>query len=134
MRMVSVLALAAMLGACASAPVSNDVIFETVSRGQPLPDASCLVQTIEGSARISTPARLPLRNTQGDLRVVCDKPGFRTSEVLYRAGLYGAPAGSVGLGVASGGSVGVGLGFGLPIGGPGPAGIPERVLVEMNPL
>ncbi|MBK4734440.1 hypothetical protein [Noviherbaspirillum pedocola] len=127
--------LAAVLEGCASAPISNDVIFEAVSRGQPVPDVSCLVRTVEGSAQITTPARLPVRNTAGDLRVVCDKPGFRTSEVIYRAGVYGGPASSVGLGVASGGSVGVGLGFGVPIGGAyRGSGVPERVVIEMNPL
>jgi hypothetical protein len=127
--------IAAMLGACATAPVSNDVIIEAASRGQPIPDVSCLVQAVEGSTQITTPARLPIRNTRGDLRVVCDKPGYRTSEVLYRAGVYGGPASTVGLGVGSGGGgVGFGLGLGVPVGGGAPAGVPARVVVEMNPL
>jgi hypothetical protein len=132
--------LALGLGACATAPVSNDLGIETVSRGQPVPGANCTVQLVEGSFDIVTPAVVPARNTRGDLRVVCNKPGYRTSEVLYRGGYagydgYGSRT-SLGFGVGGGGgSVGYGIGLGVPIGGgASPSSMPASVLVEMNPL
>ena len=134
---VPILLIPLALAGCATGMVSNDVLIETVSRGQPLPGSSCLVQAREGSWTISTPASLPIRNTGGDLRVVCERPGFRSSEVLYRGGAYGGYGGSgssVGFGFGSGGNVGVGLGFGIPVGGAGGADVPARILVEMNPL
>ena len=131
--------LALGLGACATAPVSNDLSIETVSRGQPVPGASCTVQLVEGSFTIVTPAVVPARNTSGDLRVVCNKPGYRTSEVLYRGGYagydgYGSRT-SLGFGLGGGGgSIGYGIGLGVPIGGASPSSMPASVLVEMNPL
>ena len=125
-----------VLGGCAVAPVSDDVGIETLSGGQPLPGASCTVQTVEGSYSVLTPAAVPARRTRGDLRVVCEKAGYRTSEVLYRGLGYGAygNGSSVGLGLGGGaGNVGFGLGFGFPLGGGGD-GAPARILVEMTPL
>ena len=134
-----VMGLALGLGACATAPVSNDLSIETVSRGQPVPGASCTVQLVEGSFTIVTPAVVPARNTSGDLRVVCNKPGYRTSEVLYRGGYNGYDAygsrTSLGFGLGGGGgSIGYGIGLGVPIGGASPSSMPASVLVEMNPL
>lgn len=128
------------LAACATTPVSNDLRIETVSRGQAMPGASCTVQLAEGSFNIVTPAVVPVRNTRGDLRVVCNLPGYRTSEVLYRGGYAGYDAygsrTSLGFGLGGGGgSIGYGIGLGVPIGGgPGPSSLPATVLVEMNPL
>lgn len=142
MRRSGLPAILAALGlaACATMPVSNDLGIETVSRGQAVPGANCLVQLVEGSFNIVTPAVVPARNTRGDLRVVCNKPGYRTSEVLYRGGYagyngYGSRT-SLGFGLGGGGgSVGYGIGLGVPIGGgPGPSSLPATVLVEMNPL
>ncbi|MET0962599.1 MAG: hypothetical protein ABWY05_07230 [Noviherbaspirillum sp.] len=127
-------ALASMLvltlGACAIAPAGNELAIETVSAGQPLAGANCTVQTVEGSFNIVTPAAVPARNIRGDLRVVCDKQGYRSSEVLYRGLGYG---GATSFGAAGGsGNVGFGLGLGFPLGGA--ASAPARVLVEMTPL
>lgn len=128
------------LAACATAPVSNDLGIETVSRGQPVAGANCTVQLVEGSFDVVTPAVVPARNTRGDLRVVCNKPGYRTSEVLYRGsygsyGSYGSRT-SLGFGLGGGGgSIGYGIGLGMPIGGgASPSQVPSTVLVEMNPL
>lgn len=118
------------LGACAVPPAGNDLGIETVSAGQPLAGANCTVHTVEGSFNIVTPATVPARNTRGDLRVVCDKQGYRSSEVIYRGLGYG---GAASFGAAGGsGNFGFGLGLGFPLGG----GInaPARVLVEMTPL
>ena len=142
MRRRALLAIlsALVLAACATAPVSNDLGIETVSRGQPVAGASCTVQLVEGSFNIVTPAVVPARNTRGDLRVICNKQGYRTSEVLYRGGYpgydgYGSRT-SLGFGLGGGGgSIGYGIGLGVPIGGgASPSSVPARVLVEMNPL
>jgi len=135
-RLPGMLAVTMAVGACATPPVSKDLGIETASAGQPLPGAHCTVQTVDGSVTVVTPATVPLRNTPGDLRVVCDRPGYRTSEVLYRGlagGGYGGPSMGLGLG-GGGGNVGFGLGFGIPIGGIGSTGAPSRVVVEMTPL
>jgi hypothetical protein len=124
------------LAACATGVVSDDLVIETVSHGRALPGANCSVQTAEGMWNIVSPAAVPARHTRGDLRVVCEKPGYRPSEVLYRGmgyGGYGDTGASVGLGAAGGsGNVGFGLGIGIPLGGGDNA--PPRIFVEMNPL
>ena len=139
------LAIGMGLGARATTPVSNDLSIETVSRGQPVPGAHCTVQLVEGSFDIVTPAVVPARNTRGDLRLLCNLTGYRTSEVLYRGGYAGydgyASRTSLSFGVGGfsfgggGGGAGYGVGLGVPIGGgPGPSSLPASVLVEMNPL
>lgn len=129
------------LGACVTPPVGNDLVIETASAGQFLPGANCTVQTTEGSFTVVTPATVPVRNTPGDLRVVCDRQGYRTSEVLYRGLGYGGYGGyngyggsGVGIGLGGGGgNVGFGLGLGIPIGGGVNNSAPSRIVVEMTP-
>lgn len=127
------------VGACATPPVSNELGIETVSGGQFLAGANCTVQTAEGSFTVLTPATVPVRNTPGDLRVVCNRQGFRTSEVVYRGlgyggyNAYGGPSVGLGLG-GGGGNVGFGLGLGFPIGGVANNSAPSRIVVEMTPL
>ena len=135
---VSTLTLTLALGACVTPPVSNDLAIETASIGQFLPGANCTVQTVEGSFTVVTPATVPVRDTPGDLRVVCDRQGYRTSEVLYRGLGYGGYGGyggsSVGIGLGGGGgNVGFGLGLGIPIGGGANNSAPSRIVVEMTP-
>jgi hypothetical protein len=127
------------LAGCAAPPVSNEIGIETASAGQFLPGANCTVQTAAGSYSVVTPASVPVRNASGDLRVVCDRPGYRTSEVLYRGlghggySAYGGP--SIGLGIGGGsGNVGYALGFGFPVGGVSGNSLPPRIVVEMTPL
>ena len=138
-RQSGMLALILAVGACATPPVSNDLGIETASAGQYLAGANCTVQTIEGSFNVVTPATVPVRNTPGDLRVVCNRQGYRTSEVIYRGlgyGGYSAYGGgpSVGLGLGGGGgNVGFGLGLGFPIGGVAGNSAPSRIVVEMTP-
>jgi hypothetical protein len=125
--------LVLLLAACATGVVSDDLVIETVSHGRAVPGASCSVQTAEGMWDIVSPAVVPVRHTRGDLRVVCEKPGYRPSEVLYRGMGYGGTGASVGLGAAGGaGNVGFGLGIGVPLGGGD--NTPARIYVEMNPL
>jgi hypothetical protein len=128
-----ILLLSLALSACAATRMGNSSIgIETVSRGQVLTGAECTVNTAAGSWRVISPASAPVGSPAGDLRVICNKNGYRTSEVIYRP--YGASNSSLGIGIGGGsGNVGVGLGMGFPIGSGGGA-YPSRITVEMNPL
>jgi hypothetical protein len=119
------------LAACATTGTGNGMIaIETASNGQSLSGAACSVSTAAGSWNVTTPATAPVGSPNGDLRVVCNKSGYRTSEVVYRPS---SPVNSnIGIGVGTGGRVGVGLGFGIPL-GMGGGGYPSRITVDMNP-
>jgi hypothetical protein len=129
----SVVLSVVLLTACASGGLADgSIVVETASRGQPLPGANCAVSTGAGNWNIVTPATFIVGDARGDLRVVCNKSGYRTSEVLYRP--LGPSNSSIGIGIGGGtGNVGVGLGFGFPISFGG-ARYPSQVTVEMNPL
>lgn len=135
MRLVtcSVLSLSLLLGACATGGQGDGrVSITTATNGQEFAGANCVVMTSAGSWNITTPATLQLGNVNGELRIVCNRFGYRTSEL--RLPPYGQASGSnvgVGLGGGSGG-VGVGLGFSLPIMSGG-GGYPPRVVVNMYP-
>lgn len=122
------------LAACATTGAGGrgGLTIDTVSGGQQVAGASCAVSTNEGTWNVVTPASIEGVSPSGDLRVVCNKPGYRTSEVIQRPS---NPLGSsVGLGVGGGGGnvgVGVGLNFPIRVGG---GSYPSRVTVELNPL
>jgi hypothetical protein len=120
------------LAACATSGTGNgNIAIETTAGGQSLPGASCIVTTNSGRWNVVTPATAPVGSASGDLRVLCNKAGYRASEVVYRPS---TPTNSnVGLGIGGGsGNVGVGLGFGIPI-GLGGGRYPSTITVEMNP-
>jgi hypothetical protein len=127
-----VLFLSIALAACATTgPGSDSIALDTYSRGQPLPGATCTVSTASGSWNVVTPATVQIGSANGDLRVVCNKDGYRTSELLFKPS--SASGSSLGLGVGGGGGhVGVGLGMSVPI-TLGSNGYPSRVSVELNP-
>jgi hypothetical protein len=127
-----ILLLPMAIAACATTGSSGGVItIETASQGQTLAGANCTVSTNAGNWNVVTPASVTVGNANGDLRVVCNKDGFRTSEMLFRPS---SPFGSsVGLGVGGGGGhvgVGVGLSFPISLGG---GTYPSRVTVDLNP-
>lgn len=121
-----------VLAACATTGSNGGgMTIETASQGQPLAGASCIVNTGMGSWNVVTPASINVGTVSGDLRVVCNKDGYRTSALLLRPS---SPVGS-GLGVGiggGGGNVGVGVGLNFPI-MLGRGGYPPRVVLEMNP-
>jgi len=127
------LSLLLLLGACATGGQGDGrVSFATASNGYEFGGANCVVQTGSGSWNIVTPATLQLGDANGELRIICNRRGYRTSEL--RLPPYGQSSGKsmgVGLGGGSGG-VGVGLGFSLPI-MTGGGSYPPRVVVNMYP-
>ncbi len=129
----SALSLSLLLGACATGGQGDGrVSIATASNGQEFGGANCVVITGSGSWNVVTPATLQLGEANGELRIVCNRIGYRTSEL--RLPPYGQASGSsmgVGLGGGSGG-VGVGLGFSLPI-MTGGGSYPPRVVVNMYP-
>lgn len=122
------------LAACATTGSGggSGMVIDTVSRGEQVTGASCAVSTNAGTWNVVTPATLEGVTPSGNLRVVCNKPGYRTSEVIQ--GPSNPLGSSVGLGVGGGGGnvgVGVGLNFPIRVGG---GNYPSRVTVELNPL
>jgi hypothetical protein len=127
-----ILLLPLTLAACATTGSgSGAIVIETISAGQALAGANCTVTTLAGSWNVTTPATAPVGGASGDLRVICNKSGYRTSEVVYRPS---SPMNSnVGIGIGGGGGrVGMDLGLGIPV-GLGGGGYPLRITVEMNP-
>jgi len=127
-----ILLLPLTLAACATTGLNGGAIaIETATRGQPLPGANCVASNNAGSWNVLTPAKIAVGSANGDLHVVCDKNGYRTSEMIFRpAGPFGS---SLGLGAGGGGGhVGVGVGLSVPI-TLGGGGYPSRVVVDMNP-
>ena len=128
-----VVMLVSLVGACAtSGPESRTLMVDTRSAGQSLAGASCVVHLGPQSFTVTTPATLPVGDARGDLQITCNKPGYRSSELYFRAG--SSSGSSIGIGGGGGGAhLGVGLGLSFPLGG-GRSDYPPQVTVEMNPL
>jgi hypothetical protein len=129
-----ILLLPIALAACATTGSGGSRIsIETASKGQAVSGANCVVSTHGGNWTVTTPATVNVGDVNGDLRVVCNKEGYRTSELVFRPYSGGPYGSSVGLGVGGGsGNVGVGLGMSVPLGFGG-RGYPARVTVDLNP-
>ncbi len=126
-----------MLAACASSgPTSKGIAIDTTSNQQVIHGANCVVSNNNGAWNVVTPATIDVGGANGDLRVVCNKNGYRTSEFVFRptSSSYGSGS-SLGIGVGGGGRrVGGSVGFSLPIGGMGGGSYPSHVTVEMSRL
>ena len=141
MRWTALVFFSLLLAACASQPQRppGQIDILSTSRGQSLPGADCTVQTDAGSWTVQTPATVNVGEPRGDLWVVCNRDGYRTSEVIIRAPGSTATAGHSRVGVGVGGGigrvsgVGVSLGFGLPFGS-ARTRYPAQVVVDMAPL
>ncbi len=124
-----------VLSACATGSGNRTVQIDTRSAGRPVVGATCLVNFGRERFTVTTPATLQAGNMQGDLQVVCNKPGYRTSELYYRrmqAGGYGGPNVGVGLGGGSGG-VGLGVGLNFPIQMGARSDYPPNLTVDLTP-
>jgi hypothetical protein len=128
-----ILLLTSLLAACATTGSGGGIItIETSSNGQVLPGANCVVNTFNNSWQVTTPVTINVGGATGDLHIVCDKEGYRTSEMIFHPSPSFVP--NVGIGVGGGsGNIGVGLGFGVPV-ALGSSGYPSRVMVNLNPL
>jgi hypothetical protein len=132
MRNAGVLMLVAAIAGCASTgPGDNGIGIDTVTRGQALPGANCTVSTGAGNWSIVTPAVLAVGPASGDLRILCNRQGYRSSEVLYRPSSPNNSSIGIGIG-GGGGNVGIGLGFGFPI-AIGGGRYPSQITVDMTP-
>lgn len=122
----------AIAGCATTGAGSGEIAVDATSKGQALAGASCVVRTGAGSWNVITPAVVNVGGASGDLQVVCDKPGYRTSELVYRPST-GSSGSNVGIGLGGGGShVGVGVGLSMPISSGG-GRYPSRVTIDMNP-
>ncbi len=132
MRYISLL-LPLVLAACASGNWGNGrVAIATASNGHEFGGATCAVMNNAASWNVTTPGTLAIGRAAGELRVVCNKPGYRTSEL--RLPPHGQSGSSMGVGLGGGsGGIGLGLGFSLPISSGG-GSYPPRIVVNMYPL
>ncbi len=141
MRRAALFVFPLLLAACASQPQRppGQIEIQSTTRGQPLEGARCAVETGAGSWTVQTPATVNVGEPRGDLRVVCQRDGYRSSEVVIRGGAGGYGPGSsrlgvgVGSGIGYGSGVGLSLGFGFPLAS-GRFQYPAQVVVEMVPL
>ena len=143
LRRAAVILTVLTLSACAttddaSQAQGGNIEVLAASGGQAVTGAKCVATTAAGRWELTPPAVVPIGAPAGDLRIICNKAGYRTSEVLYRPSPYTVGGNSnVGVGIGGGsGNVGVGIGFNIPIGGGArtvPGGYPQRIVVEMNP-
>jgi hypothetical protein len=134
--------LVTLLVSCASqpSPPAGQLQVLSTAQGKPLTGAVCVVSNLSGSWNVQTPATVEVGEPKGDLRVVCEHPGYRSSEVIYRI-----PGGtvsnsgtrvSVGVGGGSFGSasgMGVSMGIGLPLGSVRQR-YPAQLTVDLTPL
>ena len=137
---VMFLVLSALSGCATTPPFDGRVEILTTSQEKPLTGADCVVTTDADSWTVQTPGQATVGDPNGDLRVVCNKAGYRTSEVIHRSrtgrGLNSSGT-RVGVGVGGGlggySGVGVSLGFGFPLTGTR-SDYPSQVTVDMAPL
>ncbi|MFC7287639.1 hypothetical protein ACFQPC_06265 [Herminiimonas glaciei] len=134
MRFAALL-LPLLLTACATSGNGDGrVSVATASNGQEFGGANCSVTTNSGSWSVLTPATVQLGGANGELRIICNKPGYRTTELRLPPYAPTSSGSRVGLGLGGGsGAVGMGLGFSVPISSGGGGYYPPRVVVNMAP-
>ena len=129
------------LAACATqpAPPVGQLQVVTLAQGKPLAGAECVVSNLSGSWQVTTPGMVMLGEPNGDLRVVCNHPGYRSSEVIYRlpVGALSNSGTRVSVGVGGGSfgtssGVGVSMGFGFPLGS-SKQRYPAQLTVDLTP-
>lgn len=134
--------LVALLVSCASqpSPPAGQLQVLSTAQGKPLTGAACVVSNLSGSWNVQTPATVMVGDPNGDLRVVCEHPGYRSSEVIYRMPGGGVSKSgtrvNVGVGGGSFGSasgVGVSMGIGFPLGAVRQR-YPSQLTVDLTPL
>jgi hypothetical protein len=130
MRHLTLILPVALFGCATPGPSGNGIYIEASSMGQPLTGTNCLIRTNSGNWNVSTPVLVNVGAVNGELRVVCSKQGYLTSEVQYK--VFAPGNSSVGINIeGGGGSAGFGIGLNIPVGS-GAAGYPSKVTVEMR--
>ena len=139
-RLAAFVVSTVLLAGCASQPQrpAGQIDIAVTSQGKPLDGANCVARTLSGSWSVQAPGVVNVGDPNGDLHVLCNHSGYRSSEVIIRAPAAPGAGGthvSVGVGGGFGGysSGGVSLGLGFPI-LPAHPQYPARVVVDMTPL
>jgi hypothetical protein len=129
------------LAACATQPAlpAGQLQVVTLAQGKPFAGAECVVSNLSGSWQVTTPGMVMLGEPNGDLRVVCNHPGYRSSEVIYRlpVGALSSSGTRVSVGVGGGSfgtssGVGVSMGLGFPLGS-SKQRYPAQLTVDLTP-
>jgi hypothetical protein len=121
--------LPCLLAACAGMSGGQPgILIETAAAGQPLPGVACVAMIDSTRWDVVTPAVITLGSANGVLRIVCNHPGFRTSELIFKP----APMSTPGLSAAYGSySSHAALEAAFPVGGVG-SRYPERLVLDLN--
>jgi len=129
------LLLPVILTACATSGNGDGrVSVATAFNGQEFGGANCTVMTNSGSWNVLTPATVQVGAANGELRVVCNKYGYRTTELRLPPYAPNSSGSRVGVGLGGGsGAVGLGLGLSLPISSGSGGSYPPRVVINMAP-
>lgn len=128
---IALMLLPVALAACATTAPNNPITINTVSKGQVLAGTNCIVTKGNGNWNVTAPVTLNVGAANSDLRVVCSKPGYRTSEVMFTP--YQMSNSNLGIGVGGGGgNVGVGVGLNFPV-GMRRGDYPSHITVDMSP-
>ncbi|HJW56878.1 MAG TPA: hypothetical protein VJ577_16545 [Burkholderiaceae bacterium] len=131
MRILILSMLLALVACAATGYGGGSVTIETTSKGQVVTGANCSVRTNGGSWNLITPGTVMVGGANGDLHVVCDKAGYRTSELVFTPS--GRSASNIGVGLGGGsGHVGLGVGMNFPVMSSGD-GYPPRITIDMSP-
>ena len=107
-----------LVGCATNGTADNGLSIDTAARGQSLAGSACTAMIDDMRWDIVTPATIAVDGARGELRVVCNHPGFRTSELIFRPFSVGGATGSAGTGLPSNN-------FG--------GRYPKRLTLDMNP-
>ena len=134
---VSIILTSLLLMSCAGLPAySGKLTVLTTTKSQPLDGADCVVETGAGRWTVQTPGLVTVGQPAGDLHVVCNKAGYRTSEVIHRNPGSRGSNHRIGVGIgggSGGGGRGISLGMGFPMLG-WRNDYPDQVVVDLSPL
>ncbi len=134
--------LVTLLVSCASqpSPPAGQLQVLSTAQGKPLTGAARVVSKLSCSWNVQTPATVMVGDPNGDLRVVCEHPGYRSSEVIYRMPGGGVSKSGTRVNVGVGGGsfcsasgVGVSMGIGFPLGAVRQR-YPSQLTVDLTPL
>ena len=83
-RAVTAMATMLLAGCAGMQPVAPEILIETAARGAPVNGAACVAMIADTRWDVLTPGKIVLGDARGTLRLVCNHPGFRSSELIFR--------------------------------------------------